>query len=401
MARAVNRLTARSVQTIAKAGRHADGDGLYLVVDDGGAKRWSLLIAVHGRRREFGLGAVRDVSLADARQKAQEARQAVRRGEDPRNPRGPSPAFSVAAEALIFEMAPGWNPSTEDHWRRSLLTHADWLASKPVDQVDTDDVLKVVRPYWKAGDAGRKLRQRIESLLDYAAVKGWRDGELRNPARLKGHMDRLLPKQTRKVKHHPALPYQDMPGFMADLAEKTESSARALEWTIYTVAREGQTLLATQAEVSDGVWTCPGAHMKGQGSPDFRVPLTAQALASRQTLIIGEPKPDALLFPGQQGKPMSGRTMDLLVKRMVGEKAVPHGFRSTFRDWAYEETDHPREIVEAALAHVFGDATERAYKRGEALRKRRLLLTDWANFIRPLPAGEEAPSEQSPSDHPV
>ena len=307
----------------------------------------------------------------------------------------------MAAEALIFEMAPGWNPSTEDHWRRSLLTHADWLASKPVDQVDTDDVLKVVRPYWKAGDAGRKLRQRIESLLDYAAVKGWRDGELRNPARLKGHMDRLLPKQTRKVKHHPALPYQDMPGFMADLAEKTESSARALEWTIYTVAREGQTLLATQAEVSDGVWTCPGAHMKGQGSPDFRVPLTAQALASRQTLIIGEPKPDALLFPGQQGKPMSGRTMDLLVKRMVGEKAVPHGFRSTFRDWAYEETDHPREIVEAALAHVFGDATERAYKRGEALRKRRLLLTDWANFIRPLPAGEEAPSEQSPSDHPV
>lgn len=404
MARAVNRLTARSVQTITRPGRHADGDGLYLVVDDGGAKRWSLLIAVHGRRREFGLGNVRDVSLADARQKAQDARQAIRRGDDPKAPRGPSPTFSEAATVMIAEMASGWSGNTESLWTRSLLVHAGSLEKKPVDVIDTDDVVKAVRPYWKSGETGRKLRQRIESLLDFAAVKGWRDGEIRNPARLKGHLDRLLPKQTRKVKHHPALPYQEMPAFMLELATKTESSARALEWTIYTVAREGMTLLARHAEVDGDVWTVPADHMKGQNPREFRIPLTPQALASRQAVIIMEADPAALIFPGQtRGRSMSARTMDALVARIVGGRAVPHGFRSTFRDWAYEETDHPREIVEAALAHLFGDATERAYRRGEALRKRRLLLTDWADFIRPplAPATEAVPSAQSPSAPPA
>lgn len=395
VARAVNRLTARAVQTIVKPGRHADGDGLYLVVDDGGAKRWALLIAVHGRRREFGLGTVRDVSLSEARQKARDARQAVKRGEDPKAPRGPSPPFSEASTALIEDMAPGWKGNTESLWRRSLLVHARSLAKIPVSAVDTDAVLRAVRPYWGRGETGRKLRQRIESVLDFSAARGWRDGEVRNPARLKGHMDRLLPKQSRKVRHHPALPYQDMPAFMATLAEKTESSARALEWTIYTVAREAMTLLASHGEIDEDVWVVPADHMKGEVSGDFRIPLTPQALEARRAVIVGETDPAAFIFPGQKPKrPMSARTMDLLVARLVGERAVPHGFRSTFRDWAYEETDHPREIVEAAMAHVVGDATERAYRRGDALRKRRELLTDWADFIRPRgrPEGEAAPT---------
>ena len=393
--REINRLTARQVQTLSRPGRHADGDGLYLVVDPGGAKRWVLLISANGRRREYGLGSLRDVGLPEAREKAAEARKAVRRGEDPRTPKIPSPTFLAASLALIEEMAPGWQGrDTEAHWRRALTLHAKAIGSVQVDAIETDHVLRVVRKLWREKpETGRKLRQRIEAVLDFATARGWRSGA--NPARLKGHMDRLLPKQNRTVKHHRALPHAKMPEFMKALAAAKGSAARALEWTIYTVAREGMTRFAVHGEVDGDLWTIPAVKMKEKGQGDFRIPLTEQALAAKAAVRVGNPKPGDLIFPGARGNPMSDETMDAVLDRM-GVDATPHGFRSTFRDWAYEETDHSREIIEAVMAHVVGDTTERAYRRGEAMKKRRALLTDWADFIMPRDRSEDeaAPPEQ-------
>jgi integrase len=393
--RETKRLTARQVQTLSRPGRHADGDGLYLIIDDGGAKRWALLISASGRRREYGLGSLRDVGLPEARDKAAEARKAVRRGEDPRTPKIPSPTFLEASTALIEEMAPGWQGrDTEAHWRRALTLHAKAIGSVQVDAIETDHVLRVVRKLWREKpETGRKLRQRIEAVLDFATARGWRSGA--NPARLKGHMDRLLPKQNRTVKHHRALHHSKMPEFMIELTKAKGSAARALEWTIYTVAREGMTRFVVHGEVEGDVWTVPAVKMKEKGQGDFRIPLTDQALAAKASVLVGKPKPEDLIFPGARNRPMSDETMDAVLDRM-GVDATPHGFRSTFRDWAYEETDHSREIIEAVMAHVVGDATERAYRRGEAMKKRRALLTDWADYITPRDQteGEAAPPEQ-------
>lgn len=393
MARAVNRLTARKVQTETTPGRHADGGGLYLVVDASGAKRWSMLITIRGRRRELGIGSLSVFTLAEAREEAEKIRRAVGRGEDPKKPKVQPPRFADAASQVIAELAPGWRGrDTKAHWERSLLVYAKDIGDMPIDLVTTEDVLSVVKPMWRARpESGRKLRQRIETLLDAAAVKGWREGA--NPARLKGHLERLLPKQPVGVAHRRAIAHDMAPSVMARLAEQTAMSARALEWTILTAAREGMTRFATWGEIEGDVWVVPASKMKEDGQGDFRVPLTPQALAVLETVRIGEPGPDQLIFPGaKKGKPMSDQTMDALLARMDID-ATPHGFRSTFRDWAGDETDHAREVAEAALAHVVGSDTERAYRRRDALAKRRRLMEDWADFIRPRPApeGEAAP----------
>lgn len=396
MARAVNRLTARQVQTITKPGRHADGGGLYLVVDKGGAKRWAMLVTIRGRRRELGLGSVQTFTLAEAREAAAEARRAIARGEDPKKPQEPPPSFSEAAKAIIAELAPGWTGrDTQTSWERSLLTYAEDIADIPVDLVTTDDVLRVVKPIWRTRpESGRKLRQRIETVLDGATVKGWRSGA--NPARLRGHLDHLLPKQPRTVAHRRAIHYDKAPAAMKKIGAHTAMSARALEWTILTAAREGMTTGATWAEIQGDVWAIPGDRMKGEDAPDFVVPLSAQALAVLETVKIGKPDPAAFIFPGaKKGRPMSDQTMDKLLATL-GIDATPHGFRSTFSDWVADETDHPREVREAALAHVVGSNTERAYRRKDALAKRRRLMQDWADYLRPRPAsaGEAAPPEQ-------
>lgn len=379
MARAIHKLTARTVATLARPGRHADGGGLYLVVDKNGAKRWALLVTIRGRRREIGLGGLSKANgLTDAREKAVEAMRAIERGEDPTRPKSASPTFAEAAEEIITDLAPGWRGAkTEEGWRRSLLTHAKKLANLPVDQVTTDDVLDVVRPLWRdKPESGGKLRARLEVLFDAAKARGWRQGE--NPARWRGHMDRLLPKRKKLTRgHHRALPYADMSAFMARLGDETAMSARALEWTILTAGREDMTLGMTWGEIVGDLWTIPAARMK---VGEHRVPLPKQALGILDTVRLGEPPAGALVFPGAKpGKPMSNATMDALLKRMKVD-ATPHGFRSTFRDWAGDMTDHPREVAEAALAHVVGSSTERAYRRGDALKKRRALMTDWANY---------------------
>lgn len=390
MAQQIKRLTDRQIRTLTKPGRHADGGGLYLVVDKTGAKRWAMLVTVNGRRREYGLGSILAVDIQRARELAQQTREAIARGEDPRRRKQEAPTFRKAAEMVIAEQAPGWRGrDTKAHWERSLYTYAKDIADLPVDVIQTDDVLSVVRPLWRdRSESGRKLRQRIETVLDVAAVRGWRQGA--NPARLKGHLDKLLPRQSRVVQHRRAVPYEEAPAVMAALAQETAASARALEWTILTAAREGMVRFMRWGEIEGDVWNVPADQMKTEEQGDFRVPLSPQALAVLEGMKLGVPDPKALVFPGARGRPMSDQTMDALLTRL-GVNASPHGFRSTFRDWAGDCTDHPREVAEAALAHVIGSDTERAYRRRDAFAKRRALMADWADFIRPLrPEGASA-----------
>lgn len=399
MARQINRLTDRQVRTLSEPGRHADGDGLYLVIDPSGAKRWLLRISHHGRRRDLGLGGLRDVTLKEAREKAAEARRVTKAGGDAANPPRrdePPPLFKDAARTLIDAQSDSWRGrDTKAHWERSLLIYAKALANKTVDQVTTEDVVDVVLPYWRSrAETGRKLRQRIEAVLDAQIAAGKREGP--NPARLKGHLDKLLPKQSRKVKHRRAVHYAKAPAVMADLAQHTASSARAMEWTILTAGRESMTLLARWREIDGDVWTLPADRMKDDEQGDFAIPLSVQALAILDDVRLGEPGPDDLIFPGAKpGRPMSDQTMDKLLASM-GVDATPHGFRSTFRDWAGEETDHAWEVVEMALAHKVGSGTVRAYRRMSAFAKRRVLMQEWADYVRPRPAEEAslAPNEE-------
>ena len=400
MARAYKKLTDRFIRSVTDPGRYADGGGLYLIVDKcdltvdkpAPAKRWALLITVRGRRRELGLGGFRSMTLPEARERAADARKAIERGDDPKRPQEPPPAFSEASAAMIKEMAPGWRGrDTETHWKRSLLTYAKDIANVPIDLISTDDVVRVVKAHWtKRPETGRKLRQRIETMLDYAAVKGWRDGEMKNPARFKGHLDKLLPRQMRRPVHHRAIPYEDAPALMDRLAERGAMSARALEWTIFTAAREGMTRHTVWGDVRGDLWVIPAERMKEDARGEFRCPLPPQALAVLEAVRMKGQKPTDLIFPGSRpGTTMSDQTMDALLDRM-GVNATPHGFRSTFRDWAGDMTDHPREVAEAALAHAVGDDVERAYRRGDALRKRRQLMLDWADYLRPRPPQEDA-----------
>lgn len=404
MARAYKKLTERFITTVKEPGRYADGAGLYLIVDKSLAKRWALLMTVRGRRRELGLGGFRSLSLPEARQKAEEARKAIERGEEPTREKDPPPTFADAAQAMIKEMAPGWRGrDTESHWKRSLMVYARDIGKVPIDLISTDDVLRVVKAHWtKRPETGRKLRQRIEALLDYAAVKGWRDGELKNPARFKGHLSKLLPRQIKRPAHHRAIPYEDAPKLMEALAAQTAMSARALEWTIFTAAREGMTRHTMWSDVKGDLWVIPPERMKEDDRGEFRCPLTPQALAVLEAVKNKGQKPTDLIFPGAKaGRPMSDQTMDALLDRM-GIDATPHGFRSTFRDWAGDMTEHPREVAEAALAHAVGDDTERAYRRRDALNRRRALMQDWSDYLRPRrPEGEEAHPEGSGSDHPA
>lgn len=261
MARQVNRLTATQVKTLRAPGRHSDGSGLYLVVDQTGSRRWVLFYQSGGKRREMGLGSAADVTLAEAREAARRAKDMVRTGSDPIEARKAAssattaiPTLGEAAERLITDLAPGWrSPKTAPHWRRSFETHAKTIAAKRVDRITTEDVLAVLRPLWttKSETAG-ELRLRLERVLDGAKVKGWRDGE--NPARWRGHLAHILPKRRRLTRgHHPALPFDQLAAFMALLTAQPSVTARALEWTILTASRESMTLEARWGEIDERV----------------------------------------------------------------------------------------------------------------------------------------------------
>lgn len=394
----LHRLSAVKIKSITRAGRHADGGGLYLVVD-GERRRWVYLYMRNGRRREMGLGAIPAVSLIEARRKAHDAREAVARGQDPialaRASRR-SVTLKEAAEAVIADKAAGWRGAvTKAGWERSLYVHASKLAATPVDAIDTEAVLSVVRPLWTAKpESGAKLRERLEVVLDAATVKGWRFGE--NPARWKGHLQHILsPRQKLSRGHHRALPYRDAPAAFARLADVRSMGARVLEFVILTAVREGMARAATWGDLQGDLWVVP--REKTKTLIEMRIPLSAPAqavIAAVRTPVTR--KAADLVFPG--GRRGAMLTNPALLKALgrigIAKVATVHGWRSTFRDWAGEETDHARDVIEMALGHIVGSEAERAYRRGDALEKRRRLMDDWARYL--LPSGSVQQNPEGP-----
>jgi integrase len=385
MARQLNRLSARAV-TSAKPGKYADGGGLWLQVTPTGAKSWVFRYSRGGSEQFMGLGPVHTVSLADARQSALAARQALLAGRDPLAERraaqakqSSTPTFAEAYAAYIAEHRAGWkNPKHVDQWTNTLDTYAKpKIGEKRVDEIVTADVMAVLQPIWQVKtETATRVRGRIEAVLDAEKVRGNRAGE--NPARWRGHLDKLLPppKKIRKVQHFAAMPFTAVPGFMARLRARPDVSARALEFLILTAMRTQPVRLATWSEVRADVWHIPAGHMKGHRP--HAVPLPA-ALALLEAL----PREGTSIFPGRRGSKahMSSGAMDKLLQQTMGEPYTVHGFRSSFKDWASETTHFPNEVSEAALAHKIENDTEAAYRRGELLAKRRELMDAWAAYL--------------------
>ncbi|QJP14855.1 integrase arm-type DNA-binding domain-containing protein [Starkeya sp. ORNL1] len=395
MATAVNKLSARAVATIRDAGRHSDGAGLYLQVSPTGAKSWLFMFKRDGKRREIGLGSVRDVSLADARQKAAEARKLIDAGKDPLAERRATaaaeraleakPTFAAVADSLIASIAPGFrNAKHLEQWRTTLgASYCSSIRDIAIDEITTEDVLRVLQPIWSTkAETASRVRGRIERVLDAAKAKGLRLGE--NPARWRGHLDSLLPKRQKLQRgHHAAMPYASVSAFVARLRASEGISACALEFLILTAGRSGEVMGARWAEfdLRAKVWTVPAERMKA--GREHRVPLSARAIQIVTGLKEHRPNNDggsAFVFPGaKQGASLSVMALDMQMRRLKSTDTV-HGFRSSFRDWVGEETTFPREVAEAALAHTVGNEVERAYRRGDALEKRRKLMDDWALY---------------------
>lgn len=397
MSRARNRLSARGVATCKDIGWHADGGGLYLRITPT-SRRWVFVFQWKKKRAEIGLGGAVDVSLARARVLADAARQKVRDGVHPSISANVTtlPAevvtFGAVADALIDDLESSWkNAKHRQQWRNTLKTHGLSLRSIPVADVTTEDVMAVLKPIWttKAETADR-LRGRIERVLDAAKVRGLRDGE--NPARWKGHLAMILPaRQKLQRGHHAAMPCAELPAFLVDLKARPALAARALELTIFTAVRSNEALSARWPEVDldAEVWTIPAERMKA--GKEHRVPLVGRALEMLRELARDKAHPD-LVFPGQaEGKPLSNMSMEMLLRRMGKSQFTVHGMRSTMRDWAGDCTDFAEEIVEAALAHTVGSAVRRAYRRGDALDKRRELMKAWDVWCLTIPA--ESPED--------
>ena len=373
-------LNARKVET-APPGRHGDGRGLFLYVKKSGSRSWVLRYQVAGRRRDLGLGAYPDVSLAMARERAAEARRMIANGEDPiaKKQQAKPKTFRDAALELIESKRPGWkNAKHAAQWTSTLEAYAfPKLGQMQVAKIETGDVIAALKPIWtKIPETANRVRQRIEAVIDYASAMGIRGGD--NPARWRGHLDHLLPKPTkvRAVNHHPALPHADIAEFMAALGQRSGVATRALAFTVLTAARSGETRGMTWAEIDleARVWTIPAQRMKA--GKEHRVPLTDAAIAS-----LGEKRDaDKLVFESEakKGKPISDMSMTAVLRRMGRDAITVHGFRSTFRDWAGETTGFPREVIEAALAHGIKDKAEAAYARSDLFDKRRKLMEAWA-----------------------
>lgn len=378
---------ALSVQKLKSAGpgRHGDGRGLFFYVKPTGARSWVLRYQVQGRRRDLGLGAYPDVTLAMARDRAAEARRLIAEGRDPiaKKQQAKPKTFREAALELIESKRPGWkNAKHAAQWTATLDAYVfPKIGQMQVVRVETADVIAALTPIWaKKPETASRVRQRIEAVLDYATALGIRGGD--NPARWRGHLDHLLPKpgKIRAIRHHPALPHAQMADFMSDLATRNGVAARALGFTILTAARSGETRGMTWAEVDldARVWTIPAERMKA--GKEHRVPLGDTAIS-----FLGPRRDDqALVFESESkpGKPISDMSMTAVLRRMGRDGITVHGFRSTFRDWAGETTGFPREVIEAALAHSIKDKAEAAYARSDLFDKRRMLMDAWARHAR-------------------
>ncbi|WP_312690183.1 tyrosine-type recombinase/integrase [Brevundimonas nasdae] len=381
MAREINRLSAVKIRSLKEPGLHADGNGLYLRIDQTGARRWVFVFYLSGRRREMGLGSVEAVSLKDARAALTTAREILRAGDDPiaarRTPVAPerAPLFSEVAGALMDSLEPSWkSPKQRGQWEASLKQHAPAIWKAEITSVDTTMVLAALQPIWLTlPETATRLRSRIERVLDTAKVKGQRQGE--NPARLRGHLDALLPRVKRIRGHHAAMPYESVPTFLKQLSARQSESANALRFLIFTGVRSGEVRGATWEEINGSVWTIPAERMKA--GKTHRVPLSSAALG-----VLDDIDPidrTGLIFCGAKGGKLSDMALAMVMRKMGISDATPHGFRSSFRDWAGDCTTYPRELLEEALAHNVGNAVERAYRRGTAFEKRRALMNDWAD----------------------
>jgi integrase len=377
-----SKLTARKVQT-AKSGKYSDGGNLYLIVSETGSRKWVLRFTWRGKPKEMGFGSAASVPLADAREKAATARRQIAQGINPideRKSEGGIPTFGELADDVRQSLSEGFrNEKHKAQWKSTLDNYAASLHAKPVDTISTDDVLAALKPIWtiKAETASR-VRGRIEKVLDAAKAKGFRDGE--NPARWRGHLDHLLPRPSKLARgHHAAMPYEDVATFIAKLLKREATAALALEFCILTAARSGEILGMrwSEIDIDKKIWTVPANRMKA--GREHRVPLSSRAVAilnQLEKLRAGE-----FVFPGQaRNKPLSNMAMEMILRRMKIENATVHGFRSSFRDWAGNVSSFPREVVETALAHVIGDKAEQAYRRSDALEKRRKLMDQWAAY---------------------
>lgn len=394
------KITALFVRQIKRPGRYCDGGNLYLQVrrstsktsPDSVNKSWAFRYVRYDKQTWMGLGPYPDVSLAEARELATEARKQLLKGIDPltdkrarqreaRAARSDMLSFAECAERYIDSQAPGWsNPKHIEQWRNTLKNVAGPIFGHlPVDQVDTALVMRCIEPLWTAKtETASRLRGRIESVLDWATVRGYRGGD--NPARWRGHLDKLLPRPSlvARVKHHPALPYTEVGAFMQQLREDGGVASRALEFTILTTARTNEVVQAEWSEfdLGLGIWVVPSERMKSKR--EHRIPLSE---AAKAVLEPRKGRSNRYVFPGQKrGGHLSNNAMLKVLKRLNHDSITVHGFRSTFRDWCAECTNYPSDVAEMALAHTLRDKTEAAYRRGDLFEKRSRLMADWARY---------------------
>lgn len=388
--RQLNRLTALAIGKLVDPGYYADGGGLYLQISASGSRSWIYRFSLMGRAREMGLGPLSTVSLAAARKEAAECRSLVKQRIDPIDARDRHVierttevvTFREAAESFIKARESTWNNKKHaKQWTSTMNAYAyPVIGDVAVGDITTEMIVRIIQPIWtKKGETARRVRGRIKAILDAETVLGHRSGE--NPARYSDHLDRVLPKvkKRQQIKHHPALPWEDMPAFIKELAGRPKRAARALHLLILTATRTNEIQFAKVGEfdLTAKVWTIPAERMKMK--VEHRVPLSEEAVrVVRDAMTRAK---DGWLFPGYKpGKPLSNMAMLLLLRRMDRADITVHGFRSTFRDWVADCTDYPNELAEKALAHTVKSETERAYRRRDMLERRRQMMEDWARY---------------------
>ncbi len=356
---------------------------MWLNISKSGGKSWVFRWSPKGGKpREMGLGPYPAISLAKARSISAQCRVHVAAGKNPKTERDrfTGNTFGDVADQFLETMASRWtNEKTKWQWKTTLGDSCNPIRQRPISELDTADVLKILNPIWQEiPETAGRIRSRIEQVLDFAKAKEWREGE--NPARWRGHLSNILPARQKLTQgHHPAMVYSVLPAFWKDLNNKEALAARALQLLILTASRTSEILKATwdEFDLDDSLWVIPAERMKAKR--DHRIPLTSEAVAILEPLF--ESRISDYVFPGQKpGKPLSNLSMTMLLRRMKYTDITVHGFRSTFRDWCGDETNFAREIAEAALAHKIGGDVENAYRRGDALEKRRRLMEAWAEY---------------------
>jgi len=389
---AIQKLTDRKVKS-AQSGTYEDGGGLRLVVSESGSRRWILRITVKARRREIGLGGYPATSLVQARTKAEELRQMVAQGIDPIAEKAKSKpkanSFNQCAHDFIETKSVAWsNAKHKQQWTNTLNTYASpVIGQKSTDEISIEDILKIITPIWEIKtETAKRVQSRIEAVIDYATARKYRSGD--NPARWNHNLDSILPppNKVKSLRHHPAMPHSEVKSFMAELRRNECMSSFALQFLILTASRSGEVLEAPWPEFNlvDRVWIIPAHRMKAD--KEHRVPLSTGAVEILQRLPQFSNNP--FVFTSQRmGKHLSQGALLMLMRGMGhgvgGSKSdyVPHGFRSSFRDWAGELTDYPRDLCEMALAHTIANKVEAAYRRGDMLDKRKVMMEEWCNYI--------------------